>query len=113
MRKRFLFGSGVVLLVILATLVIWQVSFKFEEYPESLNQTFIFWAVSTLVFVLTITLGFILFRTGMKLNYQAVEKALDVQLKEKLALQAEALAGRLETGEFPQNFCQEQKLVSA
>src|SRR6266705_4154629 len=154
MRKRFLYGSGVVLLVILATLVLWQVSFKFEEYPENLNQTFIFWAVSTLVFVLTITLGFILFRTGVKLyierrrnregsriesklyfgalalsfmpvcflvffshavlnrhiekwffrpgenvklNYQAIEKALTQQLKEKLELQAEALADRLQT----------------
>jgi len=174
MRKRFLYGSGVVLLVILATLVLWQVSFKFEEYPENLNQTFIFWAVSTLVFVLTITLGFILFRTGIKLyierrrnregsriesklyfgalalsfmpvcflvffshavlnrhiekwffrpgenvklNYQAIEKALTQQLKEKLALQAAALAGRLEgeTGSagFPERFCQEQNLAAA
>src|SRR5438552_15094695 len=67
MRKRFLYGSGVVLLVILPTLVLWQVPFKFEEYPENLNQTFISWAVSTIAFVLTITLGFILFRTGIKL----------------------------------------------
>src|SRR5437868_8292285 len=68
MRKRFLFGSGIVLLAILATLVIWQVSFnEFEKTPESLGQTYLFWAVSTLVFLLTITLGFILFRTGIKL----------------------------------------------
>src|SRR6478752_5710194 len=170
MRKRFLYGSGIVTFAILATLILWQVSFKFEQYPESLGQTFIFWAVSTLVFVLTITLGFILFRTGVKLyierrrnregsriesklyfgalalsfmpvcflvffshavlnrqiekwffrpgenvklNYQAIEKALDVQLQEKLALQAEALARRLETSEFPVGFCADQKLVSA
>src|SRR5947208_155753 len=68
MRRRFLYGSGIVLLAILATLVLWQVSFnEFEQSPESLGQTFIFWALSTLVFLLTITLGFILFRTGVKL----------------------------------------------
>lgn len=67
MRKRFLYGSGIVLLLILATLVMWQVSFRVDESPKDLGQTFIFWAVSTLVFVLTITLGFILFRTGVKL----------------------------------------------
>src|SRR5438094_109136 len=181
MRKRFVYGSGVVLLVILATLVIWQVSFKFEElginfeeYPENLNQTFIFWAVSTLVFVLTITLGFILFRTGIKLyierrrnregsriesklyfgalalsfmpvcflvffshavlnrqiekwffrpgenvklNYQAIEKALNQQQKEKLEFEAAALADRPEilagTPGFLERFCREQKLAAA
>ena len=68
MRKRFLYGSGIVLLLILATLVVWQGSFsEFEVYPENLEQTFIFTAVSTLVIVLMITLGFILCRTGIKL----------------------------------------------
>src|SRR6185369_8886199 len=173
MRKRFLYGSGIVLFAILATLVLWQVSFKFEQYPESLGQTFIFWAVSTLVFVLTITLGFILFRTGVKLyierrrnregsriesklyfgalalsfmpvcflvtfsymvlnrqvekwffrpaegiklNYQAIAKALQTQLKEKLDLQAAALADRPETLSgapgFLERFCQEQNLAA-
>jgi two-component system nitrogen regulation sensor histidine kinase NtrY len=67
MRKRFLYGSGIVLLLVLATLVMWQVSFKLEEAPENLGQTFIFWAVSTLVFVLMIALAFILFRDAVKL----------------------------------------------
>src|SRR5258705_11160687 len=68
MRKRFLYGSGTILLVLLTTFVIWQGSFnEFQESPQNLGQTFIFWAVSTLVFILTITLGFILFRTSIKL----------------------------------------------
>ncbi len=50
MRRRFLYGSGIVLLLILATLVIWQVSFRVDESPANLNQTVTFWAVSTLVF---------------------------------------------------------------
>src|SRR5437764_15447038 len=88
MRKRFLYGSGIVLLLILATLVIWQVSFKFDEYPENLGQTFIFWAVSTLVFLLTITLGFILFRTGIKLYIGSRQGREGSRIESKLFLGA-------------------------
>ena len=78
MRKRLLFGSGIVTLAILVTLVVWQTSFSFGEFgPTSTPQTYVFWAVSTLVFLLTVTLGFMLlclavvhwmFRTGYKLK---------------------------------------------
>jgi two-component system nitrogen regulation sensor histidine kinase NtrY len=68
MRKRLLFGSGIVTLAILVTLVVWQTSFSFGEFgPTSTPQTYVFWAVSTLVFLLTVTLGFMLFRTALKL----------------------------------------------
>ena len=56
MRKRYLYGSGLVLLAILLTLVVWQVSFSFGEYgPANPAETFVFWAVSTLIFLLTVT----------------------------------------------------------
>ena len=32
MRKRHLFGAGLVLLAILVTLVVWQVSFSFGDF---------------------------------------------------------------------------------
>jgi two-component system nitrogen regulation sensor histidine kinase NtrY len=92
MRKRFLYGSGIVLFAILATLVIWQVSFTFEEYPENLSQTFIFWAVSTLVFVLTITLGFILFRNGIKLYIERRRNREGSRIESKLYFGALALS---------------------
>src|SRR5262249_58525572 len=92
MRKRFLYGSGIVLLLILATLVIWQVSFSFDEYPENLNQTFIFWAVSTLVFVLTVALGFILFRTGIKLYIESRRNREGSRIESKLYFGALALS---------------------
>ena len=67
MRKRVAFGSGVVLLAILVTLVVWQGSFNLDQFaPSSIQQTYLFWAVSTLIFVLTVMLGFILFRTGVR-----------------------------------------------
>ena len=35
MRKRFLFGSGVIALAFLVTLLVWQGSFTFGEYAPS------------------------------------------------------------------------------
>ena len=68
MRKRYLFGSGVGLLAILLVLVVWQVSFSFGSFsPANALQTFVYWAISTLIFLLMVTLGFMLFRTGIKL----------------------------------------------
>src|SRR5260370_22190767 len=92
MRKRFLYGSGIVLLLILASLVWWQVSFKFETYPENLDQTFIFWAVSTLVFVLMIALGFILGRTGVKLYLGRLRNREGSRIESKLYFGALALS---------------------
>ena len=92
MRKRFLYGSGIVLLLILATLVVWQQSFTVDAYPESLEQTFIFWAVSTLVFVLTITLGFILCRTGIKLYIGRLRNREGSRIESKLYFGALALS---------------------
>src|SRR5580704_19348433 len=93
MRKRFLYGSGIVILLILATLVVWQGSFsKFEVYPENLEQTFIFWAVSTLVFVLTLTLGFILCRTGIKLYIGRLRNREGSRIESKLYFGALAMS---------------------
>jgi hypothetical protein len=48
MRKRLLFGSGVLLLAVLVTLVVWQGSFNFGSFaPVNIQQTYLFWAVST------------------------------------------------------------------
>ena len=68
MRKRLLFYLGLVLLAILVALIVWQGSFTFGNLaPSSVEQTYLFWALSTLIFILTVMLGFILFRTGVKL----------------------------------------------
>ncbi|MGH9657814.1 MAG: sensor histidine kinase, partial [Bryobacteraceae bacterium] len=92
MRKRVLYGSGVVLLAVLVGLIVWQVSFTFPETPEDLSQTFLFWAVSTLVFVLTVTLGFILFRTGVKLYIERRKNREGSRIKSKLFFGALALS---------------------
>ncbi|HVO99595.1 MAG TPA: ATP-binding protein [Bryobacteraceae bacterium] len=93
MRKRYLFASGVVLLAILVTLVVWQASFNFGEYgPADTAQTFVFWAVSTLIFLLTVTLGFMLFRTGVKLYFERQNDREGSRIRTKLVLGALALS---------------------
>jgi PAS domain S-box-containing protein len=93
MRKRYLFGSGLVLLAILLTLVVWQVSLSFGEYgPANSAQTFIFWAVSTLIFLLTVMLGFMLFREGVKLYIARQASGEGSRIKSKLVMGALALS---------------------
>jgi PAS domain S-box-containing protein len=93
MRKRYLFWSGLALLAILLTLVVWQVSFTFGEYgPATALQTFVFWAVSTLIFLLTVTLGFMLFRTGVKLYLERQANQEGSRIKTRLLAGALALS---------------------
>ena len=92
MRRRLLYGAGTLLLVVSATLVIWQGSFTFGEVgPASPEQTLLYWAVSTLVFLLTVTLGFILFRTGLKLYVERRSGVEGSRLRTKLVVSALAL----------------------
>ena len=93
MRKRLMIGSGLLLLAILVTLVVWQGSFTFGPFaPSSMQQTVLFWAVSTFIFVLTITLGFILFRTGLKLYMERQNNRPGSHIKSKLIGGAIALS---------------------
>lgn len=71
MSHRIRFLGGAFLLVILLALVVWQGSFSFGDLgPATVEQTYIFWGLSTLVFLLTVLLGFMLFRDAMKLYFQ-------------------------------------------
>lgn len=69
-RQRLRFGVGLTLLSILMALVIWQGSFTVGDYgPKTTEQTYVFWGLSTLIFLLTVLLGFMLFRDAVKLYY--------------------------------------------
>ena len=95
MRKRVMFGSAVVLLSILASLVVWQGSFNlgtFAPAPSDIQQTYLFWAVSTLIFILTVTLGFMLFRTVVKLYIERHSNRPGSHIKSKLIGGALALS---------------------
>ncbi len=93
MRKRYVFLIGVALLAILTTLIVWQMSFNLGEYgPTNLEQTFVFWAVSTLVFLLAVTLGFMLFRTAVKLYLERQRNREGSRIQTKLFAGALALS---------------------
>ncbi|MEO5922501.1 MAG: ATP-binding protein [Bryobacteraceae bacterium] len=93
MRKRYVLGSGVVLLAMLITLIVWQTSFTFGDYgPSSLEQTFVWWAASSLVFVLAVTVGFMLFRTGVKLYLERQQGREGSRMQFKLVAGALALS---------------------
>jgi two-component system, NtrC family, nitrogen regulation sensor histidine kinase NtrY len=91
MRKRYVFASGLV--VLLLTLVVWQVSFKFGEFgPTDAAQTFGLWALSTLIFILTVWLLVRLIRTTVKLYLERQSGREGSRLKSKLVFGALALS---------------------
>ena len=60
--------------------------------PSSLEQTYLFWAVSTIIFILTVTLGFMLFRTAVKLYIERQSNRVGSHIKSKLIGGALALS---------------------
>jgi two-component system, NtrC family, nitrogen regulation sensor histidine kinase NtrY len=84
MRKRLLYSTGIVLLVVSVLLVVWQGSFHINFGPRDPSQTFIFWAISSLIFVLMVTLGFILLRTALKLYFERQTNREGSRIKTKL-----------------------------
>ncbi len=67
---RLRFSAGLLALSVLIALVVWQGSFTVGDYgPETPEQTYVFWALSSLIFLLTVLLAFILFRDAVKLYF--------------------------------------------
>jgi PAS domain S-box-containing protein len=93
MRKRLLLTVGVVVLAISVFLVVWQGSFDMHNIgPTNPSQTFIFWAISILIFILMVTLGFILFRELARLYIARQANLLGSRIRTKLVLGALALS---------------------
>ncbi|HET8547504.1 MAG TPA: ATP-binding protein [Bryobacteraceae bacterium] len=92
MRKRVIYGSGLLLLAILFALIIWQGSFDFGDYgPSSPGQTYTLWALSTINFVLVVTLGFMLVRNFIKLYVERRSDRIGSRIRTKLVYGAVAL----------------------
>ena len=93
MKKRLLLGLGVFLLAVSVLLVVWQGSFNTGAIgPTNPNQTFIFWAMSDLIFVLMVTLGFILFRELVKIYIARQSNREGSRIRTKLVVGALALS---------------------
>jgi PAS domain S-box-containing protein len=93
MRKRLFYWLASVLLVISVVLVVWQGSFRLWKFgPSNPGQTFIFWAVSTLIFILMVTVGWILAREFIKLYVARQTKRLGSRIRTKLVVGAMLLS---------------------
>jgi PAS domain S-box-containing protein len=84
-RQKLLIGVGVLLLTVLVVLLVWQGSFSFGDFtPNGPQQVTIFWAVSTLVFLLTVLIGFLLFRSFIKIYLERQRNRQGSRLRTKL-----------------------------
>jgi PAS domain S-box-containing protein len=89
MRKRLLYSTGTLLLAILVGLVVWQTSFSFGDFrPSSPEGTLVLWGVSTLIFILTVTLSFMLARNFIKLWVERHRNREGSRIRTKLVLGA-------------------------
>jgi nitrogen fixation/metabolism regulation signal transduction histidine kinase len=93
MRKRLFYWFAAILLAICVVLVVWQGSFRLSAFgPSNSVYTFIFWAISILTFVLMVTLGWILFRTAVKLYVERHNNREGSRIRTKLVLGALTLS---------------------
>jgi len=91
--KRPAYLLATVLLCLSVLLALWQGSFNLKQFgPADPYQTLIFWAISSLNFVLMVTLGFILFRTAAKLYFERQSNREGSRIKSKLVMGALALS---------------------
>jgi two-component system, NtrC family, nitrogen regulation sensor histidine kinase NtrY len=93
MLRRLLNALAAILLVASVTLVIWQGSFDFGKFrPEDPEQTFVFFGISLLIFLLMVTLGFMLVRIVVKLWMDRRSDRLGSRIRTKLVGGALALS---------------------
>ena len=92
MKKRLLYGLAIVLLALSVLLVVSQAT-KFGQFglPDP-QHTLIYWGVYILIFILIVTLGFILFREFVKLYYARQSHQEGSRIRTKLVLGAITLS---------------------
>src|SRR5215212_2583438 len=92
MKTRLLNAFAAILLTISATLMVWQGSFSFGDFkPGGPEQTFVFFGISLLIFLLTVTLGFMLARSMIKIWVDRQSGQLGSRIRTKLVAGAMAL----------------------
>ncbi len=91
MKRRFVFAAAAVIFLILLSLMIIQGSFSFPFKPADVHETIVLSAVSTLIFILAVTLAFMLFRAGVKLYMDRQKDREGSRIRSRLLLGALAL----------------------
>ena len=57
-RRRLVLPAAALIFLILLALLVWQGSFSFSFGPSDVRETIVLSAVSTVIFLLTVTLAF-------------------------------------------------------
>lgn len=91
MRRRFASAAAALSFLVLLALVIWQGSFKIDYSPSDLSETVVLWAVSTVIFLLTVALAFMLFRALVKVYIDRQRNREGSRIRTKLLAGALAL----------------------
>jgi two-component system nitrogen regulation sensor histidine kinase NtrY len=87
--RRVYYTLASILLAVSVVLVVWQGSFRLRYFePANSSQTLILWAVSTLIFILMVTVGWILAREFIKLYVARQAKRPGSRIRTKLVLGA-------------------------
>jgi two-component system, NtrC family, nitrogen regulation sensor histidine kinase NtrY len=93
MRKRIIYGGGAGLLAILVTLVVCLASISSADFtPASSAQTYALLAVSTVIFLLTVALAFMLVKNFVKLYVERHRSREGSRIRTKFVLGALALS---------------------
>jgi two-component system nitrogen regulation sensor histidine kinase NtrY len=92
MRKRLLYGLAILLLVACTMAVVWLGSFHQRDFMPKPAQTLILWAVSTLIFILMVTVGWILAREFIKLYVARRANQPGSRIRTKLVIGAMLLS---------------------
>lgn len=83
-RRRLAFAAAALSFLILLALLIWQGSFRITYSPPSLSETIVLWAVSILIFLLTVLVAFLLFRAGVKVYIDRQRNKQGSRIRSKL-----------------------------
>lgn len=84
MRRRLASAAAALSFIVLLVLLIWQGSFRISYLPSNLSETVLLWAVSTLIFLLTVLLAFLLFRASIKVFIERQRNKEGSRIRSKL-----------------------------
>jgi two-component system nitrogen regulation sensor histidine kinase NtrY len=90
-RRRFVFSATAVIFLFLLILMLWQGSFTIPFGPSDVHETIVLSAVSILIFLLAVTLAFMLFRAIVKLYMDRQQNREGSRIRSRLLMGALAL----------------------
>jgi two-component system, NtrC family, nitrogen regulation sensor histidine kinase NtrY len=87
-RRHLAFAAAALSFLVLFALLIWQGSFRIEYAPSDRSETVVVWAVSTVIFLLTVVLAFMLFRAAVKVYIDRQRNREGSRIRSKLLIGA-------------------------